>query len=172
MCRKTLIKYWTRQRDITIPHYSARDKGEIWHCLAGHMRRQGIDWRAFVTRLRVMRSKINPFFFSATFLCFYLTMRRVFLVKACLHRAFAFAFCCIIQCRKRFHPSLVSMGDANARAQFFLSNIFMHLTVRRVSCGDVFFCLVYWMILSVCPIHYVSSVIKPDQVAIHCYQLS
>ena len=39
------------------------------------------------------------------------------LLKACLHRAFAFAIFCIIQCRKRFHPSLVSMGDANANAR-------------------------------------------------------
>ena len=36
-------------------------------------------------------------------------------IKACLHRAFAFF--CIIQYRKRFHPSLVSMGDANARCK-------------------------------------------------------
>ena len=37
-------------------------------------------------------------------------------VKACLHRAFAFTFFCIIQCRQHFHPSLVSMGDANTNA--------------------------------------------------------
>ena len=37
------------------------------------------------------------------------------IVKACLHRAFAFF--CIIQCRKRFYLSLVSMGDANANAR-------------------------------------------------------
>ena len=30
------------------------------------------------------------------------------------HGAFAFAFFCTIQCGKRFHPSLVSMGDPNA----------------------------------------------------------
>ena len=36
---------------------------------------------------------------------------------ACSHRAFAFAIFCIIQCRKRFHLSLVSMGDANANAR-------------------------------------------------------
>ena len=34
--------------------------------------------------------------------------------EACLHRAFVFAVFCIIQCRKHFHPSMVSMGDANA----------------------------------------------------------
>ena len=38
-------------------------------------------------------------------------------LKACSHRAFAFAIFCIIQCRKRFHLSLVSMGDANANAR-------------------------------------------------------
>ena len=39
-------------------------------------------------------------------------------LKACLHQAFAFAFFCKILCRKRFHPSLVSMGDANARCKW------------------------------------------------------
>ena len=38
-------------------------------------------------------------------------------VKVRLHRVFAFVFFCIIQCRKRFHPLLVSMGDANARCK-------------------------------------------------------
>ena len=38
-------------------------------------------------------------------------------LKARLHREFACAFFCIIECRKRFHPSLVSMGDANAQCE-------------------------------------------------------
>ena len=46
-----------------------------------------------------------------------LSQNHVISLKACLHRVFVFAFFCIIQCRKRFHPSLVSMGDANARCK-------------------------------------------------------
>ena len=37
-------------------------------------------------------------------------------IKARLHRAFAFF--CINQCKKRFHPSLLSMGDANTNVRW------------------------------------------------------
>ena len=38
-------------------------------------------------------------------------------LKSRLHRAKAFAFFYIFQCGKRLHPSLLSMGDANARCK-------------------------------------------------------
>ena len=46
-------------------------------------------------------------------------------LRACSHRAFAFAIFCIIQCRKRFHLSLVLIGDANARCRRAFKGLFI-----------------------------------------------
>ena len=64
-------------------------------------------------------------------------------LKACSHRAFVFAIFCTIQCRKRFHLSLMSMGDANARYKQALKvgshSRFLHVFVlRQFSCNPHF----------------------------------